>query len=96
VREFATLAFETLGIRLEWRGSGADEAGYDAETGARRVAIDPAFHRPTEVDLLLGDPTFAKERLGWAPTTKFQELARMMALADLELISKEARGKRAY
>jgi GDPmannose 4,6-dehydratase len=96
VREFATLAFATLGIRLEWRGTGLNEAGYDAETGARRVAVDPAFHRPTEVDLLLGDPTFAKEQLGWVPSTKFEELARMMALADLELLSKEARGKRAY
>jgi GDPmannose 4,6-dehydratase len=96
VREFATLAFATLGITLEWRGEGPEEAGYDAASGARRVGIDSAFYRPTEVDLLLGDPSFAKQRLGWAPQTKFEELARMMARADLELMSKETRGKRAF
>jgi len=96
VREFATLAFETLGIRLEWRGEGANEAGYDAATGARRVAVDPAFYRPTEVDLLLGDATLAKEKLGWVPKTKFEELCRMMAVADLELLQKGSLDKRAY
>jgi GDPmannose 4,6-dehydratase len=96
VREFAALAFETLGITLEWRGDGPDEAGYDVATGARRVAIDPTFYRPTEVDLLLGDPSFAKQRLGWAPRIKFEELARMMAQADLELMGKESHGKRAF
>ena len=96
VREFASLAFSTLGIELEWRGEGLNEAGYDRATGARRVAVDPTFHRPTEVDLLLGDPTFAKQQLGWTPRTKFEELCRKMAQADLELLSKEARGKRAF
>jgi GDPmannose 4,6-dehydratase len=96
VREFATVAFATLGIQLEWRGEGAEEAGYDAATGARRVAIDPVFYRPTEVDLLLGDPTLAKERLGWEPKTKFAELARLMAQADFELLSREAKAKRAF
>jgi GDPmannose 4,6-dehydratase len=96
VREFATLAFETLGIRLEWRGEGQNEAGYDVATGARRVAIDPVFYRPTEVDLLLGDATLAKEKLGWVPKTKFEELCRMMALADLDLIQKGSHDKRAY
>jgi GDPmannose 4,6-dehydratase len=96
VREFATLAFATLGIKLEWRGEGLHEAGYDAATGARRVGVDPVFHRPTEVDLLLGDPTFAKEKLGWTPHTKFEELCRMMAQADLELLSNRSQAKRAF
>jgi GDPmannose 4,6-dehydratase len=96
VREFATLAFDALGIKLEWRGTGPAEAGYDAATGARRVAIDPAFYRPTEVDLLLGDPSLAKQKLGWEPKTKFEELARLMAAADYDLLSKEARVKRAF
>jgi GDPmannose 4,6-dehydratase len=96
VREFATLAFATLGIELEWRGEGPNEAGYDKATGVRRVAIDAAFYRPTEVDLLLGDATLARERLGWVPQTKFEELCRMMAQADLELLSKESRTKRAF
>jgi GDPmannose 4,6-dehydratase len=95
VREFATLAFATLGIALEWRGEGVNEGGYDA-SGARRVGVDPVFYRPTEVDLLLGDPSFAKRQLGWAPQTKFEELCRKMALADLELLGKESRGKRAF
>jgi len=95
VREFATLAFATLGIALEWRGEGVDEGGYDA-SGARRVGVDPVFYRPTEVDLLLGDASFAKRQLGWAPQTKFEELCRKMALADLELLGKESRGKRAF
>jgi GDPmannose 4,6-dehydratase len=84
VREFATLAFATIGIQLEWRGQGEEEAGYDAKTGARCVGVDPIFYRPTEVDLLLGNPTFAKEQLGWVPQTKFEDLCRMMAQADLE------------
>jgi GDPmannose 4,6-dehydratase len=97
VREFATAAFAALDIELEWRGAGPEEAGYDRATGARRVAIDPAFYRPTEVDLLLGDATLAKQKLGWEPKTKFAELARLMALADLELIGKEAnKAKRAF
>jgi GDPmannose 4,6-dehydratase len=96
VREFATLAFATLGIQLEWRGEGVNEGGYDAASGARRVGVDPVFYRPTEVDLLLGDPSFAKQKLGWTPQTKFEELCRKMALADLELLGKDARGKRAF
>jgi GDPmannose 4,6-dehydratase len=96
VREFATLAFATLGITLEWRGEGLNEAGYDAATGARRVAVDPAFYRPTEVDQLLGDPSFARQALGWVPKTKFEELCRKMAVSDLELLGKESRGKRAF
>jgi GDPmannose 4,6-dehydratase len=97
VREFASLAFVTLGIKLEWRGSGPDESGYDVATGARRVGIDPVFYRPTEVDLLLGDATKAKTELGWVATTKYEELARLMAKADFDLLSRrEARAKRAY
>ena len=84
VREFATLAFATLGISLEWRGEGADEAGYDKATGARRVAIDPAFYRPTEVDLLVGDASKAHRELGWKSQTKLDELIRIMVEADIE------------
>jgi GDPmannose 4,6-dehydratase len=86
VREFCQLAFDRLGFQLEFRGSGADELGYDATTGAEVIAIDPGYFRPTEVELLLGDAAKAKKVLGWEPTVGFVDLVHMMADADLKAL----------
>ncbi|HVT04466.1 MAG TPA: GDP-mannose 4,6-dehydratase [Thermoanaerobaculia bacterium] len=86
VREFCELAFKRLGFTLEFRGIGPDEVGVDADTGKELIAIDPRYHRPTEVDRLLGDATKAREALGWTPRVGFEELVRMMADADLRAV----------
>ena len=83
VRQIAGWAFADAGISLEWRGSGVDEQGFCAKTGTLRVAIDPRYFRPTEVDLLIGDPAKAREKLGWSPTTTVRELVHEMVEADL-------------
>ncbi|MEW5785493.1 MAG: GDP-mannose 4,6-dehydratase [Bacillota bacterium] len=84
VREFAAMAFAEAGIDIEWQGAGLDEKGIDQATGKIVVEVDPRYFRPTEVDLLLGDPGKAKEKLGWHPKVGFPELVRMMVAADLE------------
>ncbi|MGA2141031.1 MAG: GDP-mannose 4,6-dehydratase [Brevinematales bacterium] len=85
VREFTTLAFLEAGIEIEWKGSGIDEKGYDKKTGRLLIEIDPAYFRPTEVDLLLGDPSKAKNILGWNPVkTSFKDLIKLMVKYDLE------------
>ncbi|MBQ7042929.1 MAG: GDP-mannose 4,6-dehydratase [Muribaculaceae bacterium] len=90
VREFTTLAFKHAGISLRWEGEGLDEKGIDEETGKILVEVDPKYFRPAEVEQLLGDPTKAKERLGWNPRkTSFQELIKIMVDADLELIKNQ-------
>ncbi|SVB34842.1 uncharacterized protein METZ01_LOCUS187696, partial [marine metagenome] len=68
IRDFTTQAFSEAGISLEWSGSGVDEVGKNAQTGKLLVSVDPTYFRPTEVDLLVGDATKAKEKLGWSPT----------------------------
>ncbi len=83
VREFAELAFARAGIELVWKGEGVDEVGVDAATGVERVKIDPAYFRPTEVDLLLGDPAKAGELLGWSATTSLETLVHLMVDADM-------------
>ena len=88
VREFIEVSFDELGIKLSWEGAGVNEAGRDAETGKVLVRINPAYFRPTEVDLLIGDPRKAKEKLGWEPKVTFEELARLMARADYEKVMK--------
>ena len=89
VREFCTLAFSYLGIELEWQGSGVDEKGVDKATGRTLVEVDPKYFRPCEVEQLLGDPTKAKETLGWNPTkTSFQELVRIMVEHDMRFVKK--------
>ena len=82
VREFAELSFAEIGRTLEWRGAGATEKGLDAATGKVLVAIDPEYFRPTEVDLLQGDPSKAQARLGWRHRTSFAALVREMVDAD--------------
>ncbi|WP_144097224.1 GDP-mannose 4,6-dehydratase [Croceicoccus sediminis] len=86
VREFVRWSFEDAGIPIEFRGEGADEKGYCLETGRCLVEVDPRYFRPTEVDLLLGDPRKAHEKLGWRHETSVRELAREMTLADLDLM----------
>ena len=82
VREFVTLAAERLGIRLTWEGHGVEERAVD-QSGVAVVAVDPVYFRPAEVETLLGDPSYAHERLGWKPTVDFEELVKEMVDADL-------------
>ncbi len=84
VRQFTEWAFADAGIALEWRGTGASEQGFCKATGALRVAVDPRYFRPTEVDLLIGDPGKAHQKLGWKAETNVRELVREMMQADLE------------
>jgi GDPmannose 4,6-dehydratase len=83
VRDFATMAFRGAGIDLEWRGRGVDETGIDTASGRTVVRINRKFYRPAEVDLLIGNPAKARERLGWEARTTLEELCRMMVEADL-------------
>ncbi len=83
VREFVENAFTEIGVEIDWRGQGIDEVGYDKADGQVRVEIDPRYFRPTEVELLLGDPTKAKEKLGWEPETSFAEMVKTMVATDL-------------
>ena len=84
VREFCTLAFHYAGIELEWRGEGLNEQGIDKATGRVLVEVDPKYFRPAEVEQLLGDPTKAKEKLGWNPRkTSFDQLVKLMVEHDL-------------
>jgi GDPmannose 4,6-dehydratase len=78
VREFVEAAFGHLGITLRWRGEGLDEVGFDADTGDVRVRINPAFFRPAEVDLLVGDSTAIRTKLGWTPEFTFEQLVKDM------------------
>jgi GDPmannose 4,6-dehydratase len=83
VRQFVEWAFEDAGIALEWRGAGAEEKGFCRKTGALRIAVDPRYFRPTEVELLIGDPSKAHQKLGWRHETSAREMAREMVAADL-------------
>jgi GDPmannose 4,6-dehydratase len=86
VREFVRWAFEDAGIPIEFRGEGVAEQGVCAETGKVLVEIDPRYFRPTEVDLLLGDPGKAHQKLGWRHETSVRELVREMVVADLDVM----------
>lgn len=98
IREFIRMAFAELGITIGFRGEGVDEKGYvvacthpdyQLEMGREVVAIDPRYFRPTEVELLIGDPTKSKEKLGWTPKYDLKMLVSEMVEADLELFKKE-------
>jgi GDPmannose 4,6-dehydratase len=82
VRTFVELAFACVGMEIEWEGEGAEEKGYDAATGQLIVSVSPKYFRPSEVDLLIGDPSKAKARLGWEAKTSLEELVRLMVEAD--------------
>lgn len=89
VREFVEVAAQFLGMEIRWEGSGADEKGYDAK-GNLIVAVDKRYYRPTEVETLLGDPTLAKNDLGWESKVGFRELVEEMVAEDLKLAERDA------
>lgn len=93
VRQFAEWCFAELGMTIRWEGQGVDETGFDAATGKCLISIDPRYFRPTEVDLLLGDPKKAETVLGWRHETSAHELAREMVREDLKLMQKEFSNK---
>jgi GDPmannose 4,6-dehydratase len=84
VKEFIDESFRIAGIEIEWKGSGVDEKGLDKKSGKVLVEINPKYFRPTEVELLIGDPAKAKQKLGWEPKVKFKELVKIMTEADLK------------
>ncbi|ESZ38851.1 GDP-mannose 4,6-dehydratase [Mesorhizobium sp. L2C054A000] len=86
VRQFVEWAFEDIGVEIEWCGKGVGEKGYDVASGRCLVQVDPRYFRPTEVDLLLGDATKAKEKLGWVHETSVRELAAEMVREDLKVM----------
>jgi len=88
VREFVEESFKELGIAIKWEGAGDKELGKNAATGDVVVAVDPKYYRPTEVDLLLGDPRKAERLLGWKPKIAFKELVKDMIRGDTELLEK--------
>jgi GDPmannose 4,6-dehydratase len=98
VRDFVRMAFKYVGIELEFKGEGIDEKAYvvscsnpeyQVEIGKEVVAVDPRYFRPTEVDLLLGDPTKAEQKLGWKREYKLEELVNDMMESDLKLMKKD-------
>jgi len=90
VREFVEKAFAGVGVRIEWKGSGLDEKGIDGGSGRTLVEIDPRYFRPTEVDVLVGDASKARSRLGWRHKISFDALVAEMVAADLETIAAES------
>jgi GDPmannose 4,6-dehydratase len=91
VRRFIELTAQELGWGgIEWSGKGLQETGKRADTSEVVVRIDPRYFRPAEVETLLGDPTKAREKLGWTPTTTLEELVHEMVVADVEEAAKEA------
>ncbi|WAM33652.1 GDP-mannose 4,6-dehydratase [Caldicellulosiruptor morganii] len=89
VREFVEKAFSYVGIEIEWIGKGIYEKGIDKNTGKVLIEVDPRYFRPTEVDILVGDASKAREVLGWQPTVSFDELVQIMMDSDLKEVEKE-------
>jgi len=89
VREFVEMAFREIGVQIEWRDEGIEEEGLDAKTGAVRIAVDPRYFRPTEVETLLGDPTKASEKLGWRARTSLDVMIKEMVADDLNSAEKD-------
>ena len=97
VRTFCTLAFEEVGITLKWEGQGVKEKGVCVATGKVYIEVDSKYYRPAEVETLLGDPTKAREVLGWNPNeTSFEELVKIMVKHDMELANKETTIKKSH
>jgi GDPmannose 4,6-dehydratase len=90
VRDFIEIAANHLNIKMVWTGEGIDEVGTDLYTGRVIVKINPAFYRPAEVDLLLGDSSLAQRELGWTPRTSFEMLVKDMIDSDMKLAEFEA------
>ena len=93
VRDFVAKAFAETGVTIRWEGQGVDEKGYDVANGRLLVEVDPRYFRPTEVDLLIGDPTKARTKLGWSHETKWEALCAEMVEADLIAVAHERRGR---
>ena len=91
VREFVEEAAKHLDMEIEWVGRGLAERGIDRKTGKTVVGIDPIYFRPSEVEVLLGDPSKARDILGWKPRTTFKKLAQLMAKADFDYAKQEAK-----
>ena len=91
VREFVECAFAEVGVEIGWKGAGIDERGFDRKNGRCVIAIDPRYFRPTEVDLLLGDPSKAFKTLGWKHTTTFPQLVSDMVASDLKVTKTRGR-----
>lgn len=89
VKHFCNLAFGHVGITLEWKGTGVDEKAYDAKTGKVLIEIDPKYFRPTEVDLLIGNPAKAREKLGWMHKHTLEQLVTDMVKSDVELFKRD-------
>jgi GDPmannose 4,6-dehydratase len=89
VRKFIELSFAEVGITIEWKGKDVEEKGYDKASGKMLVEIDPKYFRPAEVDLLVGDASKAKEKLGWVPKYTVEQLLKEMVQSDLELFKRE-------
>ncbi|MBK6951233.1 MAG: GDP-mannose 4,6-dehydratase [Crocinitomicaceae bacterium] len=89
VREFVDKAFKEAGIEIRWEGTGVDEKGYNKATNEIIVEVDEKYFRPTEVELLLGDPSKAKKELGWKPTYTFDALVKEMMQADMKLFERD-------
>lgn len=100
VREFVEIAATEMGMDIEWQGQGLDETGIEKKSGKTIVRVDARYFRPTEVETLLGDPTKAKEKLGWVPEITFEQLVREMVVADLKLAERDQvisqKGYKAY
>ena len=86
VRKFIEICFEKIGKKIEWSGEGIEEFGIDVSNGKKIIEINPQYFRPAEVDLLVGDPSKAKNKLNWKSTTNIEELAEIMVSSDLNLI----------
>jgi GDPmannose 4,6-dehydratase len=93
VREFVEDAFAAVGIGISWQGTGVDEVGIDQKSGTTLVDVSPDFYRLAEVDILMGDPSKAKDVLGWHPRTKFSSLVKMMVEADMDRLGDQAGSK---
>jgi GDPmannose 4,6-dehydratase len=89
IREFVELAFQCVGIGIDWTGKDANEKGADRKTGKVLVEVSPEFFRPAEVELLVGNPRKALEKLGWKPKTKFADLVHIMVEADMKMVGSE-------
>lgn len=94
VRSFVDAAFKEVGTDIEWSGEGVEETGTDKASGRLLVSVDPRYFRPTEVELLIGDPSKAKEKLGWSATTTLSELVSEMVREDLKQVADEHRKNR--
>ena len=84
IRDFCNMTFQELGVDIEWQGKGVDEKGLDAKTGKVIIEVDPRYFRPAEVDLLLGDSTKAREKLGWKPKYDLQTMVKEMVEEDMK------------